>query len=132
MRALAFAGAFSALLMLAPAPAQDEETAREAAAKAAAGVTEAVEAAVEDVPSNTEGPRHKYGEPVEFTCPVGGEKFSQIIDAFSFPLETYPDGGGPGSEQSDVQLPECPSNGLVLMNEYKHEEGVMPPFLDTK
>ncbi|MEJ6009560.1 hypothetical protein [Novosphingobium aquae] len=123
MRALAFAGALSALLLLTPAPAQDAKTAREAAADAAAAVTEAVEAADEDVPVNTEGPRHTYGKPVEFTCPVGGEKFSQVIDAFSFPLETYPDGGGPGSEQSDVQLPECPSNGLVLMNEYKHEEG---------
>lgn len=64
-----------------------------------------------------------YGKPVSFTCPVGGEKFRQVIDTMGYPLEFWPDGGNPGSEWSDVELPECPSNGLVLMTRYQHEEG---------
>ncbi len=59
----------------------------------------------------------------EFTCPVGGEKFKQDTSFITFPLEGYPDGGGPGVEGSDAGLPECPSNGLVLLVPYSHEQG---------
>lgn len=114
VRALAGAFILAGTFVLTPLLAQPSRDAIEAAADAAADGSE---------PAETEGPRHNYGKPVEFTCPVGGEKFKQVIDAFTFPLESYPDGGGPGSEGSDVQLPECPSNGLILMNEYRHAEG---------
>ena len=60
---------------------------------------------------------------VQFVCPVGGEKFSQNTLVPYYPLESYPDGGGPGVELSDLELPECPSNGLVLMIAYSHGEG---------
>ncbi|HEX4848281.1 MAG TPA: hypothetical protein VFV30_09055, partial [Novosphingobium sp.] len=59
----------------------------------------------------------------EFICPVGGERFRQDTSFPTFPLESYPDGGGPGVEGSDAGLPECPSNGLVLLVPYKHEQG---------
>lgn len=125
VRALAgafiLAGAFVLTPLLAQPSRDPSEAARDAAREAAAAASDA--AADDSEPAETEGPHHNYGKPVEFTCPVGGEKFAQVIDAFTFPLESYPDGGGPGSEQSDVQLPECPSNGLILMNEYRHAEG---------
>ena len=54
-------------------------------------------------------------EQVEFTCPVGGEKFSQYITYPHLALETFSDGSHMGDNWVDTQVPLCPGNGLVLL-----------------
>ena len=51
----------------------------------------------------------------EFTCPVGGAKFSQDVGYSTYPLVTFPDGSYPGDEATDAEIPVCPGNGLVLI-----------------
>lgn len=51
----------------------------------------------------------------EFTCPIGGAKFTQDVGYSAFPLVTLPDGSWMGDDQIGVQVPVCPDNGLVLL-----------------
>ncbi len=54
----------------------------------------------------------------EFTCPVGGEHFTQEVGYSTFPLVTFPDGSYPGDEGTDAEIPVCPGNGLVLIPDF--------------
>ena len=51
----------------------------------------------------------------EFTCPVGGARFTHNVGYSAFPLITLPDGSWLGDTQIGVQIPVCPDNGLVLL-----------------
>ncbi len=53
-----------------------------------------------------------------FTCPLGGERFTQEVGYPSFPLITLPDGSWLGDPAMDVQIPVCPGNGLVILPDY--------------
>src|SRR5687767_11674367 len=55
----------------------------------------------------------------EFTCPVGGGKFTQDVGYSTYPLVTFPDGSYPGDERIDAQIPVCPDNGLVILPDYE-------------
>ena len=66
-----------------------------------------------------------------FVCPVGGEKFYQATGFYHWPLPgTYfPDGSHPGDELINVELPECPGNGLVMLPDIAAEEtGRQSPY----
>lgn len=54
----------------------------------------------------------------DFTCPVGGERFTQDVGYSAFPLIVLPDGSWLGDALIDVQIPACPKNGLVLLPDY--------------
>jgi hypothetical protein len=57
----------------------------------------------------------------KFTCPVGWEQFEQNVNWIGYPLAARPDGGVLGSEYTDVMIPECPGNGMVMVP--KHDSG---------
>lgn len=59
----------------------------------------------------------------EFTCPVGGEIFRQYVENMGYPLAGPPNGSTLGGNLSDIIVPECPSNGLVMVPKYDGEEG---------
>lgn len=50
-----------------------------------------------------------------FTCPLGGERWSQPTGFPHLELVTFPDGSHLGDEWVDTQIPECPENGLLLL-----------------
>ena len=54
-------------------------------------------------------------ESSSFTCPLGGERFLQVVGFPHFPLETFPDGSHLGDQWVDMQIPECPDNGLLIL-----------------
>ena len=54
----------------------------------------------------------------DFTCPVGGERFSQEVGFSTFPLVTFPDGSYPGDERIETEIPVCPGNGLVILPDF--------------
>lgn len=54
-------------------------------------------------------------DPREFTCPLGGARFTHNVAYSAFPLITLPDGSWLGDTQIGVQIPVCPDNGLVLL-----------------
>jgi hypothetical protein len=66
----------------------------------------------------------QYG-PQKFTCTIGGEAFEQNISWMGYPLEARPDGGALGSEFTDMMIPECPGNGLVMVP--KHDGSADDP-----
>ena len=53
-----------------------------------------------------------------FTCPLGGEQFSQDVGYSAYPLLTLPDGSWLGDFAIGAQVPVCPGNGLVLIPKY--------------
>ena len=53
-----------------------------------------------------------------FTCPLGGEQFSQDVGYSAYPLLTLPDGSWLGDFAIGTQVPVCPGNGLVLIPKY--------------
>jgi hypothetical protein len=57
----------------------------------------------------------------DFTCPVGGARFTQDVGYMSLVLVQFPDGSWLGDDKVDAQIPECPGNGLVLIPDYAHE-----------
>lgn len=59
----------------------------------------------------------------EFTCPVGGERFLQDVEAPFYPLEGLPNGSSMGGQFSDRMVPICPGNGLVMVPKYDGEDG---------
>jgi hypothetical protein len=62
----------------------------------------------------------EYG-PKRFMCPVGGEQFEQNVGWIGYPLAARPDGGVLGSELTDMMIPECPGNGLVMVPKHDGE-----------
>ena len=66
----------------------------------------------------------------EFVCPVGGEAFRQNVEMFYFPLESLPNGSNPGGQLSDIMVPICPGNGLVLVPKFDGNEGDPEAFAD--
>lgn len=54
----------------------------------------------------------------EFTCPVGGAKFTQDVGFSTYPLVTFPDGSYPGDDRIETEIPICPENGLVLIPDF--------------
>lgn len=58
----------------------------------------------------------------EFTCPIGGAKFSQDVGYASMPLVQFADGSWLGDVDIDVQIPECPGNGVLLIPDYEHPQ----------
>ncbi|MFZ1566933.1 hypothetical protein [Sphingorhabdus sp.] len=65
-----------------------------------------------------------------FTCPVGGEEFYQNVEMNYFPLESLPNGSNPGGQLSDIMVPICPGNGLVLAPKYDGNDGDPEAFAD--
>lgn len=65
-------------------------------------------------------PADDYG-PKKFTCLVDGEQFEQNVSWIGYPLEARPDGGTLGSEFTDMMVPECPGNGLVMVPKHDGE-----------
>ena len=57
----------------------------------------------------------------EFVCPMGGAKFSQDVGYLSMSLIRFSDGSWLGDEHIDVQIPQCPGNGLLLIPDYDSE-----------
>ena len=55
----------------------------------------------------------------EFTCPLGGERFTQDVGYSTFPLVTFPDGSYPGDEGVDAEIPACPDNGLLILPDFE-------------
>lgn len=53
-----------------------------------------------------------------FTCPLGGEPFTQDVGYLTLPLETLPDGSWLGDVGIVTQIPECPGNGLVILPDF--------------
>lgn len=53
-----------------------------------------------------------------FTCPIGGERFSQDVGYSAYPLLTLPDGSWLGDFAIGTQIAVCPGNGLVLFPEF--------------
>lgn len=75
-----------------------------------------VVAALLPLTSRATAPAGPHGLDVrEFTCPIGGEKFSQDVGYISLGFVPFPDGSWLGDFRIDVQIPECPGNGLVLI-----------------
>lgn len=64
--------------------------------------------------------------PRSFICPLGGERFEQVVEFPHFPLETFPDGSHPGDEFINAEIAACPGNGLVILPDYRREGA--PPF----
>lgn len=67
------------------------------------------------------GQKGKDGS-TEFVCPVGGETFRQNVEMIYFPLESLPNGSNPGGQMSDIMVPICPGNGLVLVPKHDGDE----------
>jgi len=60
-------------------------------------------------------------EPIDrrdFTCPLGGQRFTQEVGYSAFALITLPDGSWLGDPLMDVQIPRCPENGLVILPDF--------------
>lgn len=57
-----------------------------------------------------------------FTCPLGGEAFTQDVGYPTYPLETLPDGSWLGDVAIGAQIPECPGNGLVILPDFSAME----------
>lgn len=53
-----------------------------------------------------------------FTCPIGGETFTQDVGYSSLVLVQFADGSWLGDTGIDAQIPECPDNGLVILPDY--------------
>jgi hypothetical protein len=62
--------------------------------------------------------------PVEesVTCPIGGEQFTYVTTASYSTFGARPDGKPFGSWRFPLDMPICPSNGLVLYREFTAEE----------
>lgn len=58
-----------------------------------------------------------------FTCPLGGEVFTQDVGYSAFPLITLPDGSWLGDTEIGAQIPICPGNGLVLLPDLAKSDG---------
>lgn len=54
----------------------------------------------------------------EMICPVGGEKFNFTTTASYTIFGSRPDGKPFGSWMFPLEMPECPSNGLVIFDEF--------------
>jgi hypothetical protein len=54
----------------------------------------------------------------DFTCPLGGAKFTQDVGYPALVLVQFPDGSWLGDHLIDAQIPECPGNGLVLLPDF--------------
>lgn len=57
----------------------------------------------------------------EFVCPLGGARFSADVGYPSLALVQFVDGSWLGDTQIDVQIPQCPDNGLPLIPDYERE-----------
>lgn len=53
-----------------------------------------------------------------FTCPLDGKAFRQTVQFPHFPLVTLPDGSHLGDQWVEMELPECPGNGLLILPDY--------------
>lgn len=60
---------------------------------------------------------------MEFTCPLGGEKFKQDVGYYSLPMVRFADGSWLGDVGIDAQIPKCPNNALVLVPDYDRMSG---------
>lgn len=60
--------------------------------------------------------------PVEMKCPVGGEKFKQLRRLAWTEYGKRPDGKVYSNWQSPTPLAECPSNKLLIVNEYTKDD----------
>lgn len=58
----------------------------------------------------------------KFVCPVGGAKFTQDVGYYAMPLVQFADGSWLGDIEIDVQIPECPGTGLVLIPHYENPD----------
>lgn len=83
--------------------------------------------AAQDEPVVVDDAQDEYG-PQKFTCPVGGEQFEQNTNWVGYPLAARPDGGTLGTEFSDIMVPECPGNGLVMVPKHDGSAGDLEAF----
>lgn len=70
---------------------------------------------------------HPVDEPM--TCPVGGEKFTHVGTTSYSTFGSRPDGKPYGSWFFPLPLPECPTNGLVIFDEFTPEQLAKLPAL---
>lgn len=54
----------------------------------------------------------------EFTCPLGGKRFTQAVTHPHMPLARFPDGSHMGDEWVDQQIPECPDSKLLILPDF--------------
>lgn len=69
----------------------------------------------------------------EVVCPVGGEKFTRMALMSISTWGALPDGMPLGSGVFPVELPQCPSNGLVMYRDFTPEEVArLAPFIASE
>lgn len=69
----------------------------------------------------------------EVVCPVGGEKFTRMALMSISTWGALPDGMPLGSGRFPVELPQCPSNGLVMYRDFTPEEVArLAPFIASE
>jgi hypothetical protein len=67
-------------------------------------------------------PLRLHGGPEQMTCPIGGERFEALVTSHYGTSGARPD-GRPGTYwYMPLPLPECPSNGLVIFDEFTPEQ----------
>lgn len=59
-----------------------------------------------------------HGGPQTMICPVGGERFEALVASHYSTFGERPDGKPFASWLMPLPIPECPSNGLVLLEPY--------------
>lgn len=63
-----------------------------------------------------------HGGPRQMTCPIGGERFDALATTMYSTYGGRPDGRPDTYWYMPLPIPECPSNGLVIFDEFTPEQ----------
>lgn len=73
-------------------------------------------------PGDPPPPPPLHGGPEQMTCPIGGERFEALVTSHYSTHGSRPD-GMPGTYwYMPLPIPECPSNGLVVFEQFTPEQ----------